>query len=98
MHSFRTTIRQDDHYRRSVWIVVLNECIRGARLGQRGAEIGSLFGPSVPVEEALGEAGAEPGDEILIGDPDDAVVFDWDPTVQAFGGRGPRGTDRRLTP
>jgi len=50
------------------------------------------------VEEALGEAGAEPGDEILIGDPDDAVVFDWDPTVQAFGGRGPRGTDRRLTP
>jgi len=50
------------------------------------------------VEEALGEAGAEPGDEILIGDPDDAVVFDWDPTVQAFGGRGPRGTDHRLTP
>ncbi len=49
------------------------------------------------VEEALAEAGAEPGDEILIGDPDDAVVFDWDPTVQAFGGRGPRGTDRRLT-
>ena len=39
-----------------------------------------------------------PGDEILIGDPDDAVVFDWDPTVQAFGGRGPRGTDHRLTP
>jgi GTP-binding protein len=50
------------------------------------------------VEEALGEAGAEAGDEILIGDPDDAVIFDWDPTVQAFGGRGPRGTDRRLTP
>jgi GTP-binding protein len=51
------------------------------------------------VEEALGEAGAEPGDEILIGDLDDAVVFDWDPTVPAGTGgarRGPRGGDRRL--
>ena len=51
------------------------------------------------VEEALGEAGAEPGDEILIGDLDDAVVFDWDPTVPAGtggAGRGPRGSDRRL--
>jgi GTPase len=51
------------------------------------------------VEEALGEAGAEPGDEILIGDPDDPVVFDWDPTVPMGDGRapaGPRGTDRRL--
>jgi GTPase len=53
------------------------------------------------VEEALGAAGAEPGDEILIGDLDDAVVFDWDPTVPmgdgaAGVGRGPRGTDRRL--
>ncbi len=48
------------------------------------------------VEEALGEAGAEPGDEILIGDPDDPVVFDWDPTVTTGAGRGPRGTDRRL--
>ena len=38
------------------------------------------------VEEALGEAGAEPGDEILIGDLDDAVVFDWDPTVPAGTG------------
>ncbi len=51
------------------------------------------------VEEALGEAGAEPGDEILIGDLDDAVVFDWDPTVPVGtggAGRGPRGSDRRL--
>jgi GTP-binding protein len=53
------------------------------------------------VEEALGAAGAQPGDEILIGDLDDAVVFDWDPTVPmgdgtAGAGRGPRGTDRRL--
>jgi GTPase len=51
------------------------------------------------VEEALGAAGAEPGDEILIGDLDDAVVFDWDPAVpagQGGAGRGPRGSDRRL--
>ena len=50
------------------------------------------------VEQALAEAGAEPGDTVLIGDPDDAVVFDWDPTLPAGGGHapGPRGTDRRL--
>ncbi|MBV9853330.1 MAG: GTPase ObgE [Streptosporangiaceae bacterium] len=56
------------------------------------------------VEEALAEAGAVPGDEVLIGDPGDAVVFDWDPTVpmpagpKSRGGHtpGPRGTDRRL--
>ncbi len=50
------------------------------------------------VEEALVKAGAEPGDTVLIGDPDDAVVFDWDPELPAGGGHapGPRGTDRRL--
>jgi GTPase len=50
------------------------------------------------VEEALAAAGAQPGDEILIGDDDDAVVFDWDPTLSAGGGHvpGPRGTDARL--
>ncbi|MBV9206143.1 MAG: Obg family GTPase CgtA, partial [Actinobacteria bacterium] len=51
------------------------------------------------VEEALAEAGAEPGAEVLIGDPDDAVVFDWDPAVPMSRGsskRGPRGTDPRL--
>jgi GTP-binding protein len=51
------------------------------------------------VEEALAEAGAEPSDEILVGDLDDAVVFDWDPSVPSGtgGGRGPRGSDRRLS-
>jgi GTPase len=61
------------------------------------------------VEEALAEAGAEPGDEVLIGDPENLVVFDWDPTVpmgggpgsgspaRGSGGFGPRGTDRRLS-
>jgi GTP-binding protein len=59
------------------------------------------------VEDALAEAGAEPGAEVLIGDYDDAVVFDWDPNVPmasgakashrgARGPRGPRGTDPRL--
>jgi GTP-binding protein len=57
------------------------------------------------VEEALAEAGAEPGAEVLIGEPDDAVVFDWDPAVPmaSDSGRhkarrhlGPRGTDPRL--
>ena len=55
------------------------------------------------VEEALAEAGAEPGAEVLIGDEDDAVVFDWDPNVPMTSGsrsrtprRGPRGTDPRL--
>jgi len=51
------------------------------------------------VEESLAKAGAGAGDTVLIGDYDDAVVFDWDPELMA-GGRahvaGPRGTDRRL--
>ncbi len=65
------------------------------------------------VEEALAEAGAEPGAEVLIGDPDDAVVFDWDPAAPMSSGSkgpsrprrgggkrplGPRGSDRRLSP
>ena len=51
------------------------------------------------VEEALTEAGADDGAEVLIGNGDDAVVFDWAPDVPAGPqhGRGPRGTDRRLS-
>jgi GTP-binding protein len=49
------------------------------------------------IEEALAKAGATEGAEVLIGDEDNAVVFDWDPDVPAAGaGLGPRGTDRRL--
>jgi GTPase len=50
------------------------------------------------VEQALADAGAEAGDTVLIGDLDDAVVFDWDPELVASSGHmpGPRGTDRRL--
>jgi len=54
------------------------------------------------VEDALAQAGAEPGAEVLIGDPDDAVVFDWDPSApMASGasrharGHGPRGNGPR---
>jgi len=47
------------------------------------------------VEEALAEAGAEPGAEVLIGDLDDAVVFDWDPAVpMASGARSGPGRRR----
>ena len=52
------------------------------------------------VEQALAEAGAEPGAEVLIGERDDAVVFDWDPAAPMGSGsrprHGPRGTDPRL--
>ena len=47
------------------------------------------------IEEALAEAGAEPGAEVIIGPEDNAVVFDWDPSV-TFGGFGPRGSDNRV--
>ncbi|HEX4061426.1 MAG TPA: GTPase ObgE [Streptosporangiaceae bacterium] len=60
------------------------------------------------VEEALAGQGAVAGAEVLIGDFDDAVVFDWDPELPAGtmsadpqdDGKyrfGPRGTDRRLS-
>jgi GTP-binding protein len=61
------------------------------------------------VEKALAEAGAEPGAEVLIGDPDDAVVFDWEPAEAmasrsdaddadlstGSGGRGRRGNSQQ---
>ncbi|SNS51011.1 GTP-binding protein [Micrococcales bacterium KH10] len=50
------------------------------------------------VEEALFKAGAVAGDEVRIGKPENAVVFDWEPTMstgaELLG--GPRGTDQRL--
>ncbi len=50
------------------------------------------------VEDALLAAGAEPGDPVLIGPEDDAVVFDWEPSLTAGAEHlpGPRGSDRRL--
>ena len=51
------------------------------------------------VEERLTELGAQRGDDVVIGDDDNAVVFEFDPQVQAgaetlFHGR--RGQDPRL--
>ena len=50
------------------------------------------------VEKALLDAGATEGAEVHIGERDNAVVFDWEPTVQAGAERlhGRRGTDLRL--
>nr|WP_233506920.1 GTPase ObgE [Jiangella anatolica] len=49
------------------------------------------------VEEALLKAGAKAGDEVVIGG-EDAVVFDWEPSVESGGEHlGPRGTDSRLS-
>ncbi|TWP34401.1 GTPase ObgE [Leekyejoonella antrihumi] len=49
------------------------------------------------VEDALFKAGAVPGSTVLIGPEDNAVVFDWEPTMQAGAELlGSRGTDLRL--
>ncbi len=49
------------------------------------------------IEQALAEAGATKGAEVLIGEEDNCVVFDWDPDVPAGGAvLGPRGTDQRV--
>jgi GTP-binding protein len=50
------------------------------------------------VEQALAKAGAVSGDTVLIGDLDDAVVFDWAPELSVGSGHapGPRGSDFRL--
>lgn len=51
------------------------------------------------VEEALVKAGARAGDTVLIGPEDNAVVFDWEPSLTAGAEllAGPRGTDARLS-
>ncbi|MGQ4506546.1 GTPase ObgE [Dermabacteraceae bacterium P13103] len=49
------------------------------------------------VEDQLYAVGAQAGDTVLIGEGDDAVIFDWEPTM--VGGAellGARGTDMRL--
>ena len=50
------------------------------------------------VEEELIKAGATSGSTVMIGADDDAVVFDWYPTIRAGdpSGASPRGTDARL--
>ncbi|MCP3817692.1 GTPase ObgE [Streptomyces sp. A3M-1-3] len=49
------------------------------------------------VEEALMKAGARAGDGVAIGAEDNAVVFDWEPTMMAGAEMlGRRGEDHRL--
>src|SRR5687767_6162405 len=49
------------------------------------------------VEARLLELGATAGDDVLIGDDDDAVVFDFDPQIEAGAEMlGRRGEDQRL--
>jgi len=59
-------------------------------LGDRLAKLG--------IEDALFKAGAKAGDTVVIGADSDAVVFDWEPTIQSTAEllSGPRGTDNRL--
>ena len=50
------------------------------------------------IDEALFEAGATPGDAVVIG-PGEGMVFDWEPTVSSAGytASAPRGADERLS-
>ncbi len=48
------------------------------------------------IEDALRAAGAQPGDDVVIGG-EGGVVFDWEPSLDAGAEHlGPRGTDTRL--
>lgn len=53
---------------------------------------------SLGVERELFRCGAKAGDEVRIGIGDDAVVFDWEPTIEAGAEllSGPRGDDLRI--
>ena len=50
------------------------------------------------LEKALFDAGAHPGDAVVIGDDESGVVFDWEPTMTTGAEHlsGPRGADPRL--
>jgi GTPase len=50
------------------------------------------------VEDRLVQLGARAGDTVMIGDDEDAVVFDWEPALTAGAEHllGPRGSDGRL--
>ena len=50
------------------------------------------------VEERLRKLGAERGDAVVIGDDEDAIIFDFDPSVESGAEmlRGPRGSDSRM--
>jgi GTP-binding protein len=50
------------------------------------------------VEKELFKLGAREGSEVRIGTGDDAVIFDWEPTIEAGAEllAGPRGDDLRI--
>ena len=50
------------------------------------------------VERELFKKGAKEGDEVRIGAGEDAVIFDWEPTIEAGAEllAGPRGSDLRI--
>jgi GTPase len=50
------------------------------------------------VEDRLRQLGAEPGDAVAVGSDENAVIFDFDPSVETGAEllRGPRGSDPRL--
>jgi GTP-binding protein len=50
------------------------------------------------VEDGLAAAGAHPGDDVAIGEGDEAVLFDWEPSLDAGAEllHGRRGQDLRL--
>jgi GTP-binding protein len=50
------------------------------------------------VEKELFKLGAKPGSEVRIGLGDAAVIFDWEPSIEAGAEllAGPRGGDRRI--
>lgn len=50
------------------------------------------------IEKALFNAGALPGDAVVVGDDESGVVFDWEPTMTTGAEHltGPRGADPRL--
>lgn len=52
------------------------------------------------VEDALFAAGATAGSAVVIGPRDDAVVFDWEPTLSSVAelAVAPRGSDPRIDP
>ncbi len=54
---------------------------------------------SYGVEKELFKKGAKAGDEVRIGEGDDAVIFDWEPSIEAGAEllAGPRGEDLRLS-
>jgi GTP-binding protein len=53
---------------------------------------------SLGVEKELFKKGAKAGSEVRIGSGEDAVIFDWEPTIEAGAEllAGPRGDDLRI--